>query len=92
MELNLSMYLTNAISFENVYPSFPFPIIDQHENGVSFIDKSKVTNEKKKNRDTGLLANACVISLIKSICFVESFEISRKRILRNLVKENGRLG
>ena len=29
MELNLSMYLTNAISFENVDPSFPFPIIDQ---------------------------------------------------------------
>lgn len=63
MELNLSMYLTNAISFANVDPSFPFPIIDQ------------LINQKLQMiffRDTGPLAHACVISLIKSICFVES--------------------
>lgn len=92
MELNHSMYLTNAISFENVYPSFPFPIIDQHENGVSFIDISKVTNGKTKSRYQS--AGACVRNIINKIYMFcgKSFEISRKRILRNLVKENGRLG
>ena len=79
MELNLSMYLTNAISFENVDPSFPFPIIDQLINQkLQIIFFSRYRS-----------AGACVRNIINKVYMFcgKSFEISRKRIL-----ENGRLG